>query len=74
MIGVIWPAIADSYISIGVILIILAITLLIQSQVLSIPGASLKQLGQKIRIWAFICAGAGLIAVVITLVRIFVWS
>ena len=29
VIGVIWPAIADSYISIGVILIILAITLLI---------------------------------------------
>jgi len=70
VIGFIWPRIADSYISVGVILIVLAITLLIQSQILSVPDASLRQLGQRTRIWAYICAGVGLVAVVITLVRV----
>lgn len=65
--GIICPAHINSFISVGVVLIILAITLLIQSQVLSVPDASLKQLGRNTRIWAYVCAVAGFLAVVITL-------
>lgn len=71
VVGFIWSAIADSYISVGVVLIILAITLLIQSQVLSIPDTSLKQLGIKTRTWAYTCAGVGAVAVVVVLIRVF---
>jgi len=70
VIGFLLPAFADSYISVGAILIIVAITLVVQSQALTSDNNSLSQLSRKTKIWAYICTGVGVIAVLIALIRV----
>ncbi len=69
VIGIIMPAFMESFISVGVTLIILSITMLIQSQALENMGDKKVSVGRKIKVWAYICTGIGLITVIILLVR-----
>jgi uncharacterized membrane protein len=67
--GILMPAFMESFISVGVTLIILSITMLIQSQALENMGDKKISVGRKIRVWAYICTGIGFIIVIILLVR-----
>ena len=69
VIGIIMPAFMESFISVGVTLIILAITMLIQSQALDSMGDKKVSVGRKTRVWAYICTGIGLITVITLLIR-----
>lgn len=76
VVGSIWFPFIGSFIAVGVTLIIIAITLLVQSKVLCSPNdPSLKRFGKLIKIYAFILAIAALVALVIIVVKlIIIWS
>ena len=67
--GILMPNFIEPFVSIGVTLIILAITMLIQSQALENMGDKKASVGRKIRVWSYICTGIGFITVIILLVR-----
>lgn len=76
VVGSIWFPYIGSFIAVGVTLIIIAVTLLVQSRVLSSPNdPSLKRFGKLIKIYAFILAIASLVALVIIVIKlIIIWS
>ena len=69
VIGITMPTFMESFVSVGVTLIILSITMLIQSQALENMGDKKVSVGRRIRIWAYIFTGIGFITVIILLVR-----
>ncbi len=76
VVGFIWFPGIGSFIAGGVILIIIAITLLVQSKVLSSPNdPSLKRFGKLLKIYAIILAFAALAALIYIVVKlIIIWS
>jgi len=74
VIGSIWFNYVASFTVVGVIFIILAIILLVQSRVLSSPPGdpSLKRFGKLIGIYAYVLAAAALIAIVIIVIRLII--
>jgi len=69
IIGFLMPVFMESFLSVGVVLIIVSITILVQSQALSATGDKTVSLGRKIRVWAYICAGVGCVTVITLFVR-----
>ena len=66
IVGSIWFPSSGSFIVVGVTFIILAISLVVQSRILSSPGdQSLKRFGKLLKILAFVLCGAVVIAAVI---------
>ena len=70
LIGLIVTSFIESFVSVGVVLIILSIILIIQTQVLSSPEDKTVSLGRNIRLSAFIFAGMGCAAVILLIIRI----
>ncbi len=67
--GILMPTFMEPFVSVGVTLIVLAITMLIQSQALDNTGDKKVSVGRKTRVWAYICTGIGFIAVIVLLIR-----
>lgn len=66
--GVIFHQFFGPHVSVGVILLILGITLTVQSRVLVNPNGKLPLLGRQLRLSAYVCSLAGLGLVVFVLV------
>ena len=69
IIGFLMPIFMESFVSVGVVLIIVSITMLVQSQALSTTADKTVSLGRKISVWAYICAGVGCVTVIILFIR-----
>ena len=67
--GMLIPTFMESFVAVGVTLIALAISMLIQSQALGTMGDKKASVGRKIRVWAYSCTGIGVFAVILLLVR-----
>lgn len=66
-----FPQLYDSYAPLGVMLLILGVSTIVQSQTLASPKAKLSDLGQKIRILSYVCIIGGVVIFSIFLTKLF---